>query len=63
MLQFTQLLLKPKSHLLARGQHPHAGTRYGRNYTRGFIRYGFGGYGMSTYSAPKDRRFVVEPVQ
>ncbi|KPA81327.1 putative mitochondrial hypothetical protein [Leptomonas pyrrhocoris] len=61
MLRFTQSLLRVQSHQKKRAQHPNAGTRYGRVYNRGFIRYGFGGFGMSVYTPKKDRRFKVLP--
>lgn len=57
MLQRTTVLLRVQSHQLKRAQHPNAGTRYGRVYNRGFIRYGFGGFGMSVYSPKKNRSF------
>ena len=62
MLRFTQALLRVQSHRKKRAQHPNAGTRYGRVYNRGFIRYGFGGFGMSVYTPKKDRRFRVMPL-
>jgi hypothetical protein len=61
MLRFTQTLLRVQSHQKKRAQHPNAGTRFGRVYNRGFIRYGFGGFGMSVYTPKKDRRFRVMP--
>ncbi|KPI87365.1 hypothetical protein ABL78_3553 [Leptomonas seymouri] len=61
MLRLTQSLLRVQSHQKKRAQHPNAGTRYGRVYNRGFIRYGFGGFGMSVYTTKKDRRFRVMP--
>ncbi|EPY26212.1 hypothetical protein STCU_06265 [Strigomonas culicis] len=63
MLRLTQLLCKVQSHQKKRAQHPNAGTRFGRVYNRGFIRYGFGGFGMSVYSPKKNRNFTVEPPQ
>lgn len=62
MLRFTQALLRVQSHQKKRAQHPNAGTRFGRVYNRGFIRYGFGGFGMSVYTPKKDRTFKVRPV-
>ncbi|CAJ1012828.1 hypothetical protein Q4I28_008141 [Leishmania naiffi] len=62
MLRFTQALLRVQSHQKKRAQHPNAGTRYGRVYNRGFVRYGFGGFGMSVYTPKKDRTFKVMPV-
>ncbi|KAK7197907.1 hypothetical protein NESM_000745100 [Novymonas esmeraldas] len=62
MLRLTVSLLRVQSHQKKRAQHPNAGTRFGRVYNRGFIRYGFGGFGMSVYSTKKDRRFRVMPV-
>eukprot|EP00796_Vickermania_ingenoplastis_P008210 gene8210-5735_t len=61
MLRGTRCLLRVQSHQKNRSQSPHAGTRFGRVYNRGFIRYGFGGFGMSVYSPKKDRRFVPLP--
>lgn len=60
MLRATLSVLV-KSHQLKKSQHPNAGTRYGRNYNRAFIKYGFGGYGMSVYSPKKNRSFRVQP--
>ncbi|TPP42103.1 hypothetical protein CGC20_28225 [Leishmania donovani] len=57
MLRLTQAVLRVQSHQKKRAQHPNAGTRYGRVYNRGFVRYGFGGFGMSVYSPKKDRTF------
>lgn len=62
MLRGTLALLRVQSHQKKRAQHPNAGTRYGRVYNRGFIRYGFGGFGISTYSSKKDRRFTPQPI-
>lgn len=63
MLRHCMTLLKVQSHQKKRAQHPNASTRYGRVYNRGFIRYGFGGFGMSVYSSRKNRTFRVEPPQ
>lgn len=54
MFRLTAELLV-KSHQLKKAQHPNAGTRLGRNYTRGFVKYGFLGFGMSTYTPRKNR--------
>lgn len=62
MLRRCQALLRVQSHQKKRAQHPNAGTRFGRNYNRGFIRYGFGGFGMSVYSSRKNRNFRVQKV-
>ncbi|KAG5465649.1 hypothetical protein CUR178_00359 [Leishmania enriettii] len=62
MLRFTRAQLRVQSHQKKRAQHPNAGTRYGRVYNRGFVRYGFGGFGMSVYTPKKDRTFKVVPV-
>ncbi|CCW65657.1 unnamed protein product [Phytomonas sp. EM1] len=62
MLRRCWVALHVQSHQKKRGQHPNAGTRYGRVYNRGFIRYGFGGFGMSVYTPKKDRRFRIRPV-
>ncbi|CAD2212856.1 hypothetical protein AGDE_01917 [Angomonas deanei] len=62
MLRCSPVLLRVQSHQKKRALHPNAGTRYGRVYNRGFVRYGFGGFGMSVYSTKKDRRFTVEPM-
>ncbi|ORC91405.1 putative variant surface glycoprotein [Trypanosoma theileri] len=59
MLNLCRVLLKVQSHQKVKSQHPNAGTRFGRVYNRGFIRYGFGGFGMSVYTPKKDRRFRV----
>lgn len=61
MLRLSRWLLRVQSHQKNRSQTPHAGTRFGRVYNRGYIRYGFGGFGMSVYSPKKDRRFRVLP--
>lgn len=61
MLRSTRSLLRVQSHQKNRSQTPQAGTRFGRVYNRGFVRYGFGGYGMSVYTPKKDRRFRVQP--
>lgn len=61
MLRRCPFLLRVQSHQKKRSQHPNAGTRYGRVYNRGFVRYGFGGFGMSVYSAKKSREFRVRP--
>lgn len=61
MLRCSRWLLRVQSHQKNRSQTPHAGTRFGRVYNRGYIRYGFGGFGMSVYSPKKDRRFRVLP--
>lgn len=63
MLRATVSLLRVQSHQKKRSQHPNAGTRFGRVYNRGFVRYGFGGFGMSTYSTKKDRTFKTLPPQ
>ncbi|KAG8348813.1 hypothetical protein ERJ75_001362600 [Trypanosoma vivax] len=60
MLRFCRVSLRVQSHQKNRSQHPNAGTRFGRVYNRGFIRYGFGGYGMSVYTPKKDRTFRVQ---
>lgn len=62
MLRLCRVSLKVQSHQKKRAQHPNAGTRFGRVYNRGFIRYGFGGFGMSVYTPKKDRRFRVQPL-
>lgn len=61
MLRCSRWLLRVQSHQKNRSQTPQAGTRFGRVYNRGYIRYGFGGFGMSVYSPKKDRRFRVLP--
>ncbi|KAH9598073.1 hypothetical protein LSM04_002748 [Trypanosoma melophagium] len=61
MLSLCKVLLRVQSHQKVKSQHPNAGTRFGRVYNRGFIRYGFGGFGMSVYTPKKDRRFRVLP--
>lgn len=61
MLRLTCFLLRVQSHQKKRAQHPNAGTRYGRVYNRGFVRYGFGGFGMSVYSTKKNRNFRLRP--
>ncbi|CCD17651.1 unnamed protein product [Trypanosoma congolense IL3000] len=60
MLRLCRVSLRVQSHQKKRAQHPNAGTRFGRVYNRGFIRYGFGGFGMSVYTPKKDRRFRVQ---
>ena len=60
MLRATLSVLV-KSHQLKKAQHPDASSRYGRNYNRSFIKYGFGGFGMSVYSPKKNRSFRVQP--
>lgn len=61
MLRYSRWFLRVQSHQKNRSQTPHAGTRFGRVYNRGYVRYGFGGFGMSVYSPKKDRRFRVLP--
>ncbi|KEG09794.1 putative variant surface glycoprotein [Trypanosoma grayi] len=60
MLRLCRVCLKVQSHQKKKSQHPNAGTRFGRVYNRGFIRYGFGGFGMSVYTPKKDRTFRVQ---
>lgn len=60
MLRAGRVLLV-KSHQLKKAQHPDAGTRFGRHYNRSMVRYGFSGFGISTYSTRKNRSFVVRP--
>ncbi|KAF8286789.1 hypothetical protein C4B63_40g27 [Trypanosoma cruzi] len=62
MLRLCKVWLRVQSHQKKRSQHPNAGTRFGRVYNRGFIRYGFGGFGMSVYTPKKDRTFRVQPL-
>mmetsp|Transcript_8620 Transcript_8620/g.9724 ORF Transcript_8620/g.9724 Transcript_8620/m.9724 type:complete len:191 (-) Transcript_8620:98-670(-) len=61
MLRLSRVCLV-KSHQLKKSQHPDAGSRYGRNYNRAMIRYGFTGFGISTYSPRKNRSFKIRPL-
>lgn len=47
-----------KSVQMYRVGNPLRGKGYGRNYTKSFKRYAFGGWGMGVYSVRKDRRFM-----
>lgn len=60
MLRCARPLLV-QSHQLKKSQHPDAGTRFGRHYNRSFIKYGFSGFGISTYTTKKNRTFKIRP--
>lgn len=58
MLQRTRIAFPVRSHQFSPSRVPMGRYSYGRNYTKSYIRYADGGWGIGTYSSGKDRRFV-----